>query len=213
MANKWLKLMVNNTQQGQMQSGFTLVELMITMLILALILNYAVPAMGAFVERNRLKAAAEEVFSQIHYARTESIKQSTALSMVFSANGTDTWSFGLGPTNSAPYIAPCDTSETDASQADACVINVGGTNVFKVTINNSGDANFNNIKMALTNSSGTTINPYRIDFDQVRGTATSGRIILTSESGWIIRNEISPLGHVRVCSPAGNNEISGYPAC
>ena len=208
-----MKLMVNKTQQGQAQSGFTLVEIMITVLVLAVVLNFGVPAMGAFVERNRLKSAAEDVYSKLNYARSESIKQSRQLVMHFSANGTDTWSFGIGSSSG------CDLSLTDPTAAGACAIDVdasaaGTTMVLKVTKNKSGDADYQNIKMDLTNASNTSINPtYNISFDQVRGTATAGKIVLTSESGWIIRNEISPLGHVKVCSPAGNNKISGYPEC
>jgi len=198
--------MLNKHLQVVIQKGFTLVEVMIVVLLLALILNFAVPELSRFFERNRLKAAAEEVYSQIHYARSETIKQSTPLFMRFVANNTSTWSFGI---DTATGCTPTDA----LGGANPCTIMVGATAVRKAVVNGADEANFTNIKMSLKDSGGTTVNPFEIAFDQVRGTATAGTITLTSPNGWIINNVVSVLGHVKVCSPSGAGKISGYPAC
>ena len=198
--------MLNKHLQTVVQAGFTLVELMIAVLLLALILTLAVPEMSKFLERNRLKAAAEEVYSQIHYARSESIKQSIPLFMRFVANNTSSWSFGIDESTGC--------TPTDAlGGANPCTISVAGTAVRKAVVNGANEASFTGIKMLLQDSGGTTVNPFEIQFDQVRGTATAGSVTLTSANGWVIRNVVSALGHVKLCSPAGAGSMPGYPVC
>ena len=183
------------------QRGFSLVEIMITLLLLALIINFGVPAMNSFLERNRLKSAAEEIYNQIKYARSESIKQSRPLYLKFSADGSTAWSLGISNTSG------CTITETDATNASACRIDVGGTWVRKVFINGTTGQSYPDISLSVNPD------PYEISFDQVRGIATAGVVTLTSTSGWVIRSSLSALGHVKLCSPTGVTNVAGYPSC
>jgi len=198
--------MIIKQLQRTIQAGFTIVEITIALLLLALIMALAVPELSKFLERNQLRAAAEEVYGQIHYARTESIKQSIPLFMKFVANNTSTWSFGI---DTASGCIPTDA----LGGTNPCTISIGAVNVRKAVVNGSNDTQFTNIKMSLKDAGGTVVNPYEIQFDQVRGTATAGSVTLTSSNGWILTNEISTLGHVKLCSPAGVGKMPGYPEC
>jgi type II secretion system protein H len=53
--------------------GFTLLEIMVVVVILAIIVGVAMPSMSKFNESNRLKTAARELASLMRYARTEAI--------------------------------------------------------------------------------------------------------------------------------------------
>jgi len=58
----------------QRQSGFTLLELIITIVILAIVASFAVPSFRETVLNNRLTAQINEISSLISYARSEASK-------------------------------------------------------------------------------------------------------------------------------------------
>lgn len=70
--------------------GFTLIELMVTIAILAIVLTVAVPGFQDFVARNRLAAATNELVSALALARSEAVKRATRVT-VSSADWTAGW--------------------------------------------------------------------------------------------------------------------------
>jgi type IV fimbrial biogenesis protein FimT len=182
------------------QTGFTLIELLVTILVLSIIFAFGVPALGSFIERAHLKNAAETIYGQIQYGRSESIKQSSQMYVNFSADGSSIWSLGISATSGC---VPTD----GLADASPCKISMAGTDVLKTTVNAASSPQYPNIKMTVNPS------PFEITFEPVRGTATAGTVTLISGSGWEIRNIISILGHVSMCSPAGAAHVAGYPEC
>lgn len=71
--------------------GVTLVELMITLAVLAIALSLAAPAMGRFLERQAVQGAVERFTGDIRFARSEALKRGQAVSLcvagVTGANG------------------------------------------------------------------------------------------------------------------------------
>jgi len=61
--------------------GFTLLELVITVSVLALVATLALPSLGSTVERSRLKAAAESLASDLAEARFESARRGQPLQL------------------------------------------------------------------------------------------------------------------------------------
>jgi len=68
-------------------SGFTLVELMITLAIVSILLVVGVPSLKTFMQSNRLIAASNELVSAIHVARSEAIKLNSAVTVCESSDG------------------------------------------------------------------------------------------------------------------------------
>jgi type IV fimbrial biogenesis protein FimT len=57
------------------ESGFTLVELMITLVVVSILLAAAVPYLGDFTRNNRLVSQANEFVSAAQLARSEAVKK------------------------------------------------------------------------------------------------------------------------------------------
>lgn len=61
--------------------GFTLVEVMFTLVILGILTAFALPEMSKFVRDQRVKAATQDVFATLLYARSEAIKRAADINV------------------------------------------------------------------------------------------------------------------------------------
>ncbi len=68
--------------------GFTLVELLITILILSIMLTFAVPSFKETIDKNQVLVAANDLLADIRLARNEAIIQNTPITLCSSTNGT-----------------------------------------------------------------------------------------------------------------------------
>ena len=63
------------------QAGFTLYELLITVLIVGVILTFAVPNMQGFAANSRMTSTANDMHAAFHLARSESSRAKTNISI------------------------------------------------------------------------------------------------------------------------------------
>ena len=70
----------------RIQTGFTLYELLITVLIVGVILTFAVPNLQDFVRNSRMTATANDLHSAFHLARSESSRVKTNITVCASSN-------------------------------------------------------------------------------------------------------------------------------
>ena len=68
------------------QSGFTLYELLITVLIVGVVLTLGIPNMLQFNQNGRMTGAANDLHSAFHLARSESSRAKTNITICASAN-------------------------------------------------------------------------------------------------------------------------------
>lgn len=69
------------------QTGFTLLEAVVTLAVFGGLLALGVPAMGEMVQSMRLQAVAGDVFQQLLLARSEAIKRNARVVLCKSADG------------------------------------------------------------------------------------------------------------------------------
>jgi type IV fimbrial biogenesis protein FimT len=69
-----------------LRSGFTLIEIMITMLIMSILLAVGVPAMRDFIIETRLSVAVNQFVAAATLARTEAIKRGRSVAICRSVN-------------------------------------------------------------------------------------------------------------------------------
>ena len=191
--------------------GFTLPELLVTIAILAILLGGAVPAVTSFVDRERLTAAAEQIYIHMSQARSEAVARSAPIFMNFGANGTATWTYGLSG------AANCTLATINPTTAGACVLvtddgdgNVdpgdGSVDTGDLVLRRSPSTEHAGVVMTIANfSSGNT----NIQFDPVRGTSNAGDVLLVSPDGTRrLSVRLGLLGQARICSSDGS--VGGY---
>ena len=70
--------------------GFTMVELMITLVILAVLAAIAVPSMRDLIARQRVEAIAKELATDLRYLRTEAIQRRRDVQILFLSSASST---------------------------------------------------------------------------------------------------------------------------
>lgn len=69
------------------RAGFTLIEIMVTVAVLAIVLAIAVPAFGTLIRSNRLTSNANELVAALQLARSEAVRQNSSVAVCRSDNG------------------------------------------------------------------------------------------------------------------------------
>ncbi|HET9485714.1 MAG TPA: GspH/FimT family pseudopilin [Xanthomonadales bacterium] len=190
---------------GRTMNGFTMIELMITIAILAVLAAIAAPSFNDFVERARLRSSVEEVLSFLATARQEAVKRDRDVTVAVGGSET-AWCLGAvaaqDPANEGDPVATlpaaCDCSGAPA----ACTI--GGERRTIDVASGSG------VTLVADNS---------ITFSSKFGgladlSAVGDPLVLKSKSSkYEISVVVTPLGHARSCVADGKTAVTGVPTC
>lgn len=189
--------------------GFTLVELMITIAVLAILISLAAPSLSDTLDKRRIIGAAEAIYSQMQFARSEAIKSGRDIKLSYTS-GT-TWCSGMREDDGTT----CNCTQTNPTNSAACaILGDGSTRVLKTL----SVSNFENISLAVQDVNGVAATTPRLEFDNVRATLDTGagdvrRVLVTStQSARTIRVDVNLIGRVSMCSPSANY-VAGYPTC
>ena len=177
------------------EAGFTLFELMISVVVLSVLLTVGVPTMLTAAEKRETISAAEEIYSQLQFARSESVSRSAQIFANIEA-GAD-WAIGI---SDDPNCDPTDNSP-------ACDLpDINGANPITHLFT---AANYNQV--------GLTTTANQITFSPQRATATAATIEVASarNMGFTIRVVVGVLGQISMCSPNTNpvEYVPEYRAC
>jgi len=75
----------------QYSKGFTLIELMITIVILSVLVSIAIPGFQETIRRNKISATANDFIGSLLFARSEAIKREQDVAIVASNNWSSGW--------------------------------------------------------------------------------------------------------------------------
>ncbi len=69
------------------ERGFTLVELVMVLAVMAVLVTFAVPSLRSLMDSSKLTAASNSLLSSMHLARSEAIKRGTRVVLCKTADG------------------------------------------------------------------------------------------------------------------------------
>jgi type IV fimbrial biogenesis protein FimT len=102
------------TRAGQMR-GFTLLELLITLAVAAILLSIAVPSFSTAIQNNRMTTQINELNSALSLGRSEAVKRNNPITICQSSNGTsctgdweDGWIVFVDPNADGVVADPVD---------------------------------------------------------------------------------------------------------
>lgn len=194
--------------------GITLIEILITILIMGILASLAAPSfMGSF-EKRRLVSAAEDLYSHLQLARSEALSgklvattdptypSNSSIYMSFSGSGTTSWAFGI---NEGSSCVPTVTSNTATGACVLMVDNGDGVNVLAddAVLTRVDGSLYEGVSLKISNTSS-------IEFDPVRGTVDGIRkFTLQSPSNDTVLLTQGVLGNVSICS----DDLSEFRGC
>jgi type IV fimbrial biogenesis protein FimT len=185
-----------NNRKAARERGFTVIELMITVAIIAIVIALAAPSFTDFLAKKRIEGVLSELATDLQYARSEAVSRNATIRVTF---GTGCYLITAQPDGSSP--------SSTCSQTAAPTLGTGAVNLKQVQLQSGASASFS------PNASLT-----HLEFDPVRGIASfstnagSGSINVNSSIGsWQLRATVTAVGSMSICSPSGS--VKGYTSC
>lgn len=165
-------------------TGFTLLELMIAAVMVAILAAVALPSYQSLRQEQMVRAATQALYTDMMLLKSEAIKRNKNLSLIVFNSGLSDWCYRIDDGGS------CGNCDDSCSSIDG---RKGGdaTDFPSITLT----WGFNNSKMT---------------FSPRRGTANAGGIVLQS-GDYQSRVKISNIGRVSAC--ALSNNLGGLEPC
>jgi prepilin-type N-terminal cleavage/methylation domain-containing protein len=185
------------------QSGFTIIELMMSLVLLAIGAALSLPSYRAMMEKRQLTHGAEQIMAFVNSAQSEAIKQNRIVTVSYVRSGDANWCVGA-----ITGAAACDCRETVVTEADYCAIEAAPR-----ILNNSHVGNTDLVKSM---TGGGVDSAY--SFDPIRGIFTdlddSLVVAMSSNSAdYKLDLMVSNTGQAILCSHDTDHSVPGYKVC
>ena len=210
--------------KAKSRRGFTLIEVLVTVAIVAVVALIAAPSMKNFIQMQRLKSVSSELMTNLQFARSEAVARGLVVGVRFQAypngSGMTCYTIASRVTNGcvASTLDACDCTRGPGAACDASVALSERWVELKTVV--------------IPNSLGVLAEPrprWRVNFP-VSFDPTSGGLLYTNcnHVGALVRpfeaevtraspiagrlqTVVSPTGRPSMCSCEGN--VPGYPTC
>jgi type IV fimbrial biogenesis protein FimT len=168
--------------------GLTLMEVMVTVAIMAILLVLAVPSFNSFLARGRLTGAAEALAQDLQLAKSEALRSNADVTISFSPGGA--WCYGTVATAIA----------CDCTVANSCALRRTDSGAFA------------GVTMAAPTFAGNAAT-----FTARQGLANTGMVEFNHPNAGTLRvsvgeaGQTTPSSQVQICSTSGG--LGHHPAC
>ena len=197
-------------------AGFTLVELMVTIAMVAILLALAAPAFTEFQERAAVRGATEQFVGLMAQARFEAAKRNRPVSITLAQDG-DLWCAGAIEGNATV----CDCFTKDRTNTAFCALGQSpmldtassATGQEQVRIGGKGTRLLESPAARFGGDATFTFDP---KLGLLMNAADSGSITIRSPTDahdYRLQLTVSPAGRTWGCVPAGSKPLPGYRDC
>lgn len=173
----------------RLQAGFSMIELMVGLAILAMLMAAGVPSFSTFLQNRSIRNTAEAVVEGLNLARSEAVRRNTGVN--FSMDALGAWTVGCTTTSTA---CPASIQTRPGSSGNSTVT----TTAVNLTINGYGRVT----SLAAGTNATIDVTNTRDTCEASGGTMRCLRVVVT------------PGGQVRMCDPKLTISSPGNPrAC
>jgi prepilin-type N-terminal cleavage/methylation domain-containing protein len=197
----------NGKKEFSTKNGFTVIEMMIAVGVLAIITALALPSYRAIIEKRKVTSAAEQAMAFLSSAQLEAVKRNEIVAVHFGTYEEDGDSYWcLGMTNQAdcdcrPAVGTCSIGGAVRSfQSDILNYRTGASSIDATATQFAGEDNI-------------------LRFDPVRGLTLNSEtaqlaLISPDQAMYALNVELSPTGRVKICTSArGSLAVPGFEPC
>lgn len=180
---------MNMPLRVRLSRGFTLIELMVVVALVSVILTLVIPSFTGMLARKRLEGVAQELGTDLQYARSEAVQQNAPVQVIFGSNCYAIYVVG------STAATDCLTLGTGARQLKLVQITTGPTLAFTPA----------------------TVGQIFLEFEPLRGMAANaagtvdmaGNVLVESSAGnWQLQVLVNRYGRVKTCSL--NSTVTGF---
>lgn len=184
------------------QTGFTMIELMVAVIVIAILAAIATPSFVEYFERSRLRSAVEDTLALLVQARQGAVEADRNVKVKVAATATD-WCAGA-----VEQTSPTTLGEPVLVDPTACVCTTPTTCIVggeQLVVNSTG--------RGVTVPAGDTIVTYDSKSGTLTPLGTQSVDFISSTGRYGLRVRISALGQARACSISGKRPMPGYNEC
>lgn len=109
-------MLVGRSHGGRNVRGFTLIELITTIVVLAILVGLALPSFRSFVANQRIRNASFDLMASLTLARSEAITRATTVSLT---KGSSSWDQGWTVTDGSTPAAQVQQAYSGLSITDS----------------------------------------------------------------------------------------------
>lgn len=187
--------------------GFTLIELMVVIAVVAIITSFALPSYRTIIEKRQVTSGAEQMGAFLSAVQIEAVKRSENITVAYEWTDADEWCVGI-----RSGIEACDCTDPDPATAD-CTID-GQVRIF-----NQDNLNYPGAMSGMSDGSDDGM----FVFDPARGLVYSDSSLanydsaefefVSDDASYALNVQVSATGRVKYCSDSAGSKVPGYDVC
>jgi prepilin-type N-terminal cleavage/methylation domain-containing protein len=174
-----------NNSRVKAHCGFTLLELMIVLAVIAVLLSWGMPSLTQSIRNNQVLAQGNELIAMLHFAKSEALRRNTDVRIDLVA-GEDSWSATIDDPAEEVDVEGCQPGQLRCVNYTNVGLAVLDEDVEEVTYNNRG--------YIRSEDEAWVAETLFVQHSQCEGTSQRRRI------------DITPTGQISSCSLPCNSE-------